>query len=187
MSRRFEATNTPLAGLAVLRRAPFSDSRGFIERLFDLEDLGAITGGKAIVQVNRAVTVKRGSVRGMHFQHPPHAEVKFVACVRGSVYDVAVDLRSGSPTFLRWHGETLAENDHKTLVIPEGFAHGLQTLSDNCEILYFHTASYRPDAEGALNPRDPKLAIRWPQAITELSSKDASHPMLAHDYRGLVL
>jgi dTDP-4-dehydrorhamnose 3,5-epimerase len=187
MSRRFEATNTPLAGLTVLRRAPVGDHRGFLERLFDSEELAALTGGKAIAQVNRTLTAKRGAVRGMHYQHPPHAEVKFVACLRGEVFDVAVDLRRGSPTFLRWHGETLTESDRKTLVIPQGFAHGFQTLSENCELLYFHTASYRADSEGAVNARDPKLGIRWPDAITELSSRDASHPMLTGDFSGIEL
>jgi len=187
MNRRFERSETPLAGLSVLQRAPIGDHRGFLERLFDADELKALTAGKAIAQVNRTLTVKRGSVRGMHFQHPPHTEVKFVTCLRGEVYDVAVDVRRGSPTFLRWHGETLAANDQKTLVIPEGFAHGFQTLAENCELLYFHTASYRADAEGALNARDPKLGIRWPEVITELSSRDESHPMLTGDFAGIVL
>ena len=97
------------------------------------------------------MTASRGTVRGMHFQHPPHAETKFVSCLRGEVFDVAVDLRNGSPTFLHWHAEILSADNHRTLVIPEGFAHGFQTLSDDCEMLYFHTAAYNPEAEGGLN------------------------------------
>lgn len=98
----------------------------------------------------------------MHFQRTPHAEMKLVSCVRGLVFDVAVDLRRGSPTFLRWHSELLSADNHKTLVIPEGFAHGFQTLTDDCEMLYLHTTAYAPDAEAGLNPQDARLAIAWP-------------------------
>jgi dTDP-4-dehydrorhamnose 3,5-epimerase len=108
-----------------------------------------------------------------------------VTCIRGEVFDVAVDLRRESPSFLRWHAETLSELNHRTFVIPEGFAHGFQTLSDDCEILYLHTAPYAPDAERGLNPRDPRLQIAWPLEIADLSPRDATHPMIDERYRGV--
>jgi len=185
MSGRFEIRDTPLQGLKLIERKVVVDDRGFLERLFGGEDLRAVIGDRAVAQVNRTLTSRRGTVRGMHFQLPPHAEFKFVSCLRGSVFDVAVDLRRNSPTFLGWHAELLSDTEHTTLLIPEGFAHGFQALTDNCELLYFHSAAYEPASEGAVNARDPTLAIRWPQDITAMSARDASHPMLAPDYTGV--
>ena len=112
----------------------------------------------------------------MHFQHPPHAETKFISCLTGEVFDVAVDLRRGSPTFLLWHAEILSADNHKTFIIPEGFAHGFQTLTKDCEILYLHTTAYRADAEGGLNASDPRLGIQWPLSIAEQSARDSHIP-----------
>ena len=142
---------------------------------------------KGIVQINHTLTVMRGTVRGLHFQYPPHAEIKIVSCLRGEVFDVAVDLRQGSPTFLQWHGEILSASNHRTLLIPEGFAHGFQTLSDDCELLYFHTAAYQPSAEGGLNAQDPKLNIFWPETVVELSSRDAGQPLVNEEFVGVVI
>jgi dTDP-4-dehydrorhamnose 3,5-epimerase len=185
MSDRFDIFDTPLEGLELIQRKPSGDDRGYFERLFCSEDLKPLISGKAIVQINHTLTAKCGVVRGMHFQHPPYAETKFVSCLRGEVFDVAVDLRQGSPTFLQWHAETLSATNHRTLVIPEGFAHGFQTLIDDCEMLYFHTASYRPGAEGGLNAQDQRLAIEWPLSITELSPRDAAHPHLTGEFVGV--
>lgn len=185
MSSRFDIQETPLRGLCVILRKPIGDERGYLERMYCGEELRALAPGKTIVQINHTLTVRRGTVRGMHFQKPPHGETKLVSCLRGRVFDVAVDLRESSPTFLRWHAEILTEDNHKSLAIPEGFAHGLQTLSDHCEMLYFHTAAYYPGSEGALNARDPILAIRWPEDITDLSPRDASHPMLDRGFKGV--
>jgi len=187
MSARFDILVTPIAGLHVLRRKPIGDSRGYLERLFCAEELQTLIPGKHIAQVNHTLTENRGTVRGMHFQHPPHAETKFVSCLRGEVFDVAVDLRHNSPTFLRWHGELLSADNHKTLVIPEGFAHGFQTLTDDCEMLYFHTTIYQPDAEGGLNALDPRLAIQWPLPVGGLSPRDAGHPFLDDKFSGMTL
>ena len=187
MNSRFELSATPLAGLLVIRRHPRGDARGYLERLFCADELAALTAGKALVQINHTLTVSPGVVRGLHFQRPPHAELKLVSCLRGEVYDVAVDLRAGSPTFLHWHAELLSADNHKSLAIPEGFAHGFQTLTDNCEMLYFHTAAYHPEAEDALNPCDAALAIHWPLAISDLSPRDAAHPMLRPDFKGVSL
>ena len=123
----------------------------------------------------------------MHFQLPPHAETKLVSCLRGEIFDVAVDLRKNSPTFLQCHGEVLSESNHRSLLIPEGFAHGFQALSDDCELIYLHTAAYEASAEGALNAIDQRLAIAWPMVITEISDRDRRHPMLAADFEGIEL
>lgn len=187
MSTRFEILETPLPGLRILQRKPIGDSRGYLERLFCSEELQMLALGKHIAQVNHTLTALRGTVRGMHFQRPPHAEIKFVSCLRGEVFDVAVDLRHNSPTFLRWHAELLSADNHKTLVIPEGFAHGFQTLTDNCEMLYFHTHTYQPDAEGGLNAQDPHLAIQWPLPVGGVSPRDAGHPFLDENFSGMTL
>lgn len=187
MSSRFDLLDTPLSGLRILQRKPIGDGRGYLERLFCAEELQALVPGKHIAQINHTLTSNRGTVRGLHFQRPPHAETKFVSCLRGEVFDVAVDLRDNSPTFLRWHAEVLSADNHKTLVIPEGFAHGFQTLADDCEMLYFHTAAYQPGAEGGLNVQDPQLAIRWPLPVVGLSPRDNSHSMIEDHVQGIVL
>lgn len=169
----------------VLQRRPLVDPRGYLERMFCAQELKTLIGDRSIVQINHTLTAKAGTVRGMHFQYPPHAEIKFVNCLRGEVFDVAVDFRRGSPTFLHWHAEVLGAGNYKTFVIPEGFAHGFQTLTDDCEMLYFHTAAYRQDAEGGLHPQDPRLAVRWPLPVAGLSTRDAAHPILAGDSRGI--
>lgn len=133
------------------------------------------------------VDEKKGSLRGMHFQHAPSAEMKFVSCLRGEVFDVAVDLRPDSSTFLQWHAEVLSADNRKTLAIPEGFAHGFQTLADDCEMFYLHTAVYNQAAEGGLNPQDPALAIAWPLPITELSVRDSTHSMIEAGFSGVRL
>ena len=187
MMPRFDILPTTLEGLKVLRRKPVSDSRGFLERMFCAQEFAPILGEKTITQINRTLTGKCGSIRGMHFQSAPHAETKFVTCLRGEVFDVVVDVRNNSPTFLHWHGELLTQDNHATLLIPEGFAHGFQTLSSDCEMLYFHTAAYHADSGGALNAQDPRLAIKWPMAITEQSERDKSHAAITADFNGVTL
>ena len=187
MSSRFDILDTPIEGLRLIQRKPICDARGHLERLYCSDELQALIPGKDIMQINHTLTIKCGTVRGMHFQHPPYAETKFVSCLRGEVFDVAVDLRRNSSTFLHWHAEVLSADNHKTLVIPEGFAHGFQTLAADCEMLYFHTAIYRPDAEGGLHALDPRLAILWPEAITEISPRDATLPPVPDNFSEVVL
>lgn len=187
MNTRFEVQLTPIADLLVLQRKPLSDNRGYLERMFCAEELESLLVGRRVIQVNHTLTRDPGTVRGMHFQYPPHAETKFVSCLRGEVFDVAVDLRRNSPTFLHWHAEMLSADNHRALVIPEGFAHGFQTLTDNCEMLYLHTAAYHAPAEGGLNPLDPRLAISWSQPVQALSPRDASHPLLDEAFAGIAL
>jgi dTDP-4-dehydrorhamnose 3,5-epimerase len=182
---RFTFSETPLKGLTVLKRYPVGDDRGYLERLFCCEELEPVIGDRPIVQINHTLTRRAGTVRGMHFQHPPHAEMKLVTCLRGEVFDVAVDLRSGSPTFLHWHAERLGADTHQTLAIPEGFAHGFQTLTDDCELLYLHTAAYRPEAEDGVNALDPRIDIRWPWSVAERSDRDCGHSLLDSAYSGI--
>ena len=176
-----------MVGLYELLRHPLGDERGFLERLFCQETLGSLLSGKSIRQVNHTLTRKEGAVRGLHFQYPPHAETKIVTCIKGRVWDVAVDLRQGSPTFLQHQALVLSEENLRSFLIPEGFAHGFQTLTPDCEMLYLHTADYQSGAEGALNALDPQLAIAWPQPITERSARDQKHPMLTQDFLGITL
>jgi len=176
-----------IPGLKVLDRGVVSDHRGFLERLFSAHEFRPLMGDRPIAQVNRSLTQRRGTVRGMHFQSPPHAELKLVTCLRGRVFDVAVDVRHDSATFLRWHAELLDASEHTSLLIPEGFAHGFQALSDDCEMLYFHTAAYEPSAEGGLNPKDPGLSIAWPEEVVELSARDSSFPLIASGFDGVHL
>ena len=184
---RFAIEKTPIDCLHVIRREPIGDERGYLERMFCGHELMSIIGQRSIVQINHTLTEKAGTVRGMHFQHPPNAEMKLVSCLRGEVFDVAVDLRKDSPTFLQWHAEVLTEANHKTLVIPEGFAHGFQVLTDDCELLYLHTAAYAPESEAGLNALDPYLAITWPMPIAERSARDQKHAMLTPEFPGLSL
>jgi dTDP-4-dehydrorhamnose 3,5-epimerase len=185
MTGRFDIQATPLSGLSVILRKPLGDSRGYLERMFCVDELQDILGERRVAQINHTLTQNKGTVRGMHFQYAPHAEMKFVSCLRGSVFDVAVDLRKESPTFLHWHAELLSADNHKALAIPEGFAHGFQTLTDDCEMLYLHTAAYAPGAEAGLNPQDAKLAIEWPLPICEMSPRDAAHAPITADFEGV--
>lgn len=185
MPDRFETTETPINGLLVIHRKPAGDARGWFERLFCAQELSALLPGKAIVQINQSFTENKGTVRGMHFQHPPHAETKLVTCLEGEVFDVAVDLRRNSPTFLCWHGEVLSPENRKTCLIPDGFAHGFQTLEPESKLLYLQTAFYEPEAEGGVCHDDLRLGIDWPLSVTDLSPRDVAYPLIASDYRGI--
>jgi dTDP-4-dehydrorhamnose 3,5-epimerase len=184
---RLFVTDLPLAGLKRIERQRLGDARGFLSRLFCAEELGPAGWTKPIAQINHTYTAKRGTVRGMHFQHPPHADMKLVSCIRGEVWDVAVDIRAGSKTFLRWHAEKLSAGNSRALLIPQGFAHGFQALSDDAELLYCHSSVYNAAAEGGLNPKDPMLAISWPQQIGEISLRDSQYSLLNANFAGVAL
>jgi len=181
----FDIVKTPLAGLVAVQRRRRADARGFFSRLYCAQELSAAGFTEPVAQINHTATAHRGAVRGLHFQFAPHAEDKFVSCLRGEVFDVAVDLRRGSPTFLRWHAQRLSAENGISLLIPKGFAHGFQTLADDCELIYLHSRPYAADAEGALNARDPALAIAWPLPITDISERDAKHPSLTSEFTGI--
>jgi dTDP-4-dehydrorhamnose 3,5-epimerase len=183
----FEFTPTPLPGLTVARRERLGDHRGFLSRLYCAEQFKLAGVYAPIAQINQTLTRQSGTVRGMHFQLSPHAEIKIVSCLHGEIFDVAVDLRRNSPTFLHWHAEVLSAENQRCLVIPQGYAHGFQTLTDDCELLYLHTAAYAPEAERGLNATDPRLSIAWPLAISERSPRDYNHDFLTSDFQGLDL
>jgi len=174
----FTIEHTSISGVRVMARARRADGRGFLERLFDDGELQPVLTGRRIAQVNRTNTQKAGTLRGMHLQVPPAAELKIVSCLRGSVFDVAVDLRPNSATFGSWFGCELTSNNGLSLVLPEGCAHGVQALVDDCDLLYIHTALHMPGAERGLHPIDPDVAIAWPLEPTELSARDAALPNL---------
>lgn len=185
MHNKFDIHNTTIASLKVIHRNTLEDERGYLERLFCNESLKNFLSGKSIVQINHTLTKKCGVVRGMHFQLSPHSEIKFISCLKGEVFDVTIDLRENSPTFLAIHTEILSANNHKTLMIPEGFAHGFQTLTNDCEMLYFHTNHYHAESERGINALDPLINIQWPLPITLRSERDASHPFLFENYTGI--
>lgn len=180
-------TCTKIQGAVVAEQLPFQDSRGAFGRLFCENSLAEQLGSRHIVQINQSRTTSVGAVRGMHFQHPPHAEMKMVRCVKGRVWDVVLDLRANSPTFLQWHAEILSPESAKMLVIPEGCAHGFQALEADSELLYLHTAFYEPSSEGAVRFDDPLVGIAWPIAVTDLSQRDQTHTLLSNDFAGLYL
>ncbi|MBZ0225948.1 MAG: dTDP-4-dehydrorhamnose 3,5-epimerase [Comamonas sp.] len=182
---RFTCTSLPLSSLVRVQHQPLADARGFFERLFCAEELTACGWTHPIAQINRSLTHERGSVRGLHYQQPPHAEMKLVTCLRGAVWDVAVDLRAGSPTFLHWHAEELRADNACALLIPEGFAHGFQALTPDAELLYCHSHPYTPAAEAGLHPLDARLAIPWPLPVARLSPRDAALPEVAWGFVGL--
>jgi dTDP-4-dehydrorhamnose 3,5-epimerase len=182
---RFTVTALPLCGLNRIERQSLGDSRGCLSRLFCAEELASAGWHKPIAQVNHSHTYKRGTVRGMHYQLPPQAEMKLVSCLQGEVWDVAVDLRAGSPTFLQWHAEQLSADNNRALLIPEGFAHGFQALTNDVQLLYCHSAAHNPEAAAALNAQDPRLAIKWPIAISELSVRDAKHLLIDAKFEGV--
>jgi dTDP-4-dehydrorhamnose 3,5-epimerase len=179
--------DTPLDGLKLVQSSPHRDDRGEFVRLFCARELHDVLGNRQIVQINRSRTTQAGMVRGLHFQRPPHSEMKMVRCLRGRLWDVAVDLRRGSSTFLHWHAQELTEDDAQMLVVPEGFAHGFQALEPDCELLYFCTAFYEPQSEGGLCHDDPRLAISWPLPPHGVSPRDLSHPPVGPDFHGIAL
>ena len=178
---------TPLRGAYIIEPKPFKDDRGFFTRVFCKNELHPIFRDKNIVQINHSLTKQRGASRGMHFQYPPKAEIKIVKCLSGSVFDVIIDLHKYSPTFLEWHGEILSAKNMKVMYIPEGFAHGFQTLEDNCELLYLHTEFYSPDNEGGIRYDDPVVNVSWPLRITDISERDLNHPLMSSDFEGIDL
>lgn len=180
-------TALPLQGAYCIEPTPFTDDRGFFARVYCREELAAIGVTRGIAQVNHSRSRTTGTIRGLHYQKPPHAEAKIVKCVRGAVYDVAVDLRRDSPTFLQWHGELLSAENMRMLLVPEGFAHGFQSLEADSEVVYFVTEPYAPGCEGAVRFDDPRVGVRWPAPVTVVSDKDRAVPLLSADFAGLEL
>ncbi len=177
----------PLSGLLCLQHKTHEDARGRFSRLFCEGGLAAQGQAFHIRQINHSITAEKGCVRGLHYQRSPHAEAKLITCLRGAVWDVAVDLRHGSSTFLHWHAERLEAGDGRSLLLPPGFAHGFQALTDDAELLYLHSADYTPHYEGGLLADDPRLAIDWPLPIAQRSTRDCAHPVLTKHFSGVRL
>ena len=176
---------TPIHGLWEIEVSPNADARGSFTRLYCASTFDEVVPGLRFVQVNHSVTRKRGTVRGLHFQRAPALESKLIRCLRGRVFDVAVDLRAGSPTFARWHAVELREDEPRQLLMPPGCAHGFQTLADGCELLYQHSAPYRPAFEDGVRHDDPRLAVVWPEQVTEVSPRDLGFPSIDGKFAGL--
>ena len=185
--QRFNAIQTPLEGLKRIERSPIEDDRGSLSRIFCAQELENAGWLKSVAQINHARTNIKGTVRGMHYQQSPHAEAKLVSCIRGSIWDVAVDLRKGSTTFLQWFAQELSPQNNLAMLIPEGFAHGFQTLENDCEIVYVHSAPFSPSAEARINPQDPSLKIRWPLEIKTISTKDSQQKYIDAHFLGVTL
>lgn len=175
---RFQHIDEPIQGVFVIERQRIGDSRGFLSRLFCADELADAGFRLPVAQINHTLTETAGTLRGLHFQHPPAAEDKLVSCIRGAVFDVAVDLRAGSPNFLRWCGIELSAINNRALLIPQGFAHGFQSLVDGCELLYVHSRPHAPKSEGGLNPQDPAIGVTWPLPVTTISARDAGHALI---------
>lgn len=176
---------TPLSGLYIVDLTPFQDKRGWFARYYCKDEFAQIGHTAEWVQMNHSFTALKGSLRGMHYQLPPFREIKLVRCIAGAVFDVAIDLRQDSPTFLRWFGVELSAENRRMFYIPEGFAHGFQTLSDNCELLYHHSAYYTPSAEAGLRYDDPLTGIRWPLPPADVSDRDKTHLLLTKAFKGI--
>lgn len=176
---------TPLAGAFTVAIEKRGDHRGFFARLFCTKEFTAHGLECNFVQINNSLTGAKGTLRGMHYQLPPAAEVKVVRCIRGAIYDVIVDLRPDSPTFRQSFGAELSSENRTMMYVPRGFAHGFLTLQIDSEVFYLVSAEYDPTAERGLRWDDPALSICWPMPIAEISEKDRSWPGLSHSFHGL--
>lgn len=173
--------DTPLDGARVIDLEKRGDERGFFARYFCEREFAAAGLETSFVQINNSLSVKKGTLRGLHYQLPPAAEVKVVRCVRGAMWDVIVDLRPDSPTFKKWFGLELTADNRLMMYVPRGFAHAILTLTDDTEALYLVSAFYAPNLERGLRWNDPAIAIEWPIKPVEISAKDAKWPDLCTD------
>tara|TARA_B110000858_G_C17733575_1_gene441347 strand:+ start:328 stop:873 length:546 start_codon:yes stop_codon:yes gene_type:complete len=175
----------PIEGLYLVELNSIEDSRGSFSRIFCSNELKNVMSNQNIVQINISKNNQKGLIRGIHYQKKPNAEVKLINCIKGKVYDVVVDLRINSKTFLQWCSYELSQDDNKMLIIPKGCAHGFQTLSENSNLLYFHSEFYSPDKEEGINYNDPVISIKWPLLISEVSKKDKEFKFLNNNFKGI--
>jgi dTDP-4-dehydrorhamnose 3,5-epimerase len=165
-----------IAGHKIVERKFFSDDRGSLLKVFEDEDVDQLSFRPQIKQINLVETRKIGTIRGMHVQLSPFAEMKLVTCLKGLVFDVVIDLRNNSDTFLEWSSCLLDASENYSIIVPEGCAHGLQTLSKDVIMLYAHTNNFTDERETGLNPLDPDLMISWPAPPTGISERDSKLP-----------
>ncbi len=185
--KHFREFSTEISGLKIIERTPIVDERGSFARVWCAEELKDFGWTEPINQINHTLTKNRGAVRGLHFQKPPHAEMKFISCLHGEVFDVLVDLRKGSKSFLKWHAEILSPKKNRSLLVPKGFAHGFQVLSQDAELLYLHSTAYSSSHEAGILADDPILGIDWPLPISERSQRDEKHSLISKEWKGLIL
>jgi dTDP-4-dehydrorhamnose 3,5-epimerase len=178
-------SETPLKGIYIVDLEPLMDRRGSFYRVFCKKEFAQIGHSREILQINHSFTKEKGTIRGLHFQIQPASEIKIIRCVQGAVYDVVVDIRAGSSTLLQWFGVEISRDKTQVIYIPEGFAHGFQTLEANTEMLYHHTAVYNPLNECGLRFNDPRLSIDWPLDVSFISERDAHHPFINNDFQGV--
>lgn len=176
---------TKLKGAYIIDLEPIKDERGFFARCFCQKEFEKYGLNPHIAQCNISYNKKRGTLRGMHYQVAPHEEAKLVRCTMGAIYDVIIDLRPNSATFKRWIAVELTKENLQLLYVPEGFAHGFQTLTDNAELIYYHSAFYSPEYERGLRFDDPTLAINWPLPAGAISPKDQSYPLIDNNFKGI--
>lgn len=169
-------TETPIAGAWLLEIQPISDERGFFARSLCVDTLAAQGLEGRMLQQSVSFNQQRGTLRGMHYQNAPHEEIKLVRVTQGRIYDVILDLRRNSPSYLRWHAVELSADNHRTLYIPKGVAHGFQTLEDRSEVFYQMAQAYVPGYSCGVRWDDPAFAIDWPLAVQAMSSRDTSYP-----------
>lgn len=179
----FETTN--IAGLFTVQLKKLEDERGFFTRTFCKNEFKQVGFNKEFVQFNHSYNKLKGTIRGMHFQYAPFCETKLIRCVQGAVYDVAVDLREGSPTFLQHVGVELTAQNMTSILIPEGFAHGFQTLEDNTALIYHHTEFYAAGADGGMRYDDPALKIDWKLPAVQVSEKDKNYNLVDKNFKGI--
>jgi dTDP-4-dehydrorhamnose 3,5-epimerase len=178
-------SETQLKGAYIITPDFIEDERGFLARVFCRREFEEHGLNSCLVQCNISFNNTKGTLRGMHYQIPPHAEAKLVRCTAGAVYDVIVDLRTASPTFRQWFATELSAESRELLYIPEGFAHGFQTLTDNTEVAYQHSTFYSPDSARGLRFEDPLLGIEWPLAVGVISPRDRSYPFMETGFKGI--
>lgn len=171
---------TKLKGLYVVEPELLSDERGKFARTYCKKEFAEINFDKEFVQMNFSLNYKKGTLRGMHYQTAPYEETKLIRCISGKVFDVAVDLRKNSGTYLQWFGTELSKENSKMMFIPEGFAHGFLTLEDNSELIYHHTQYFNPSAERGIRYDDKSVNIQFPGEVLIVSEKDRSYPLIVN-------
>ena len=170
-----EFIETALKGAYIIKLDPKGDKRGSFTRIFCEKELAEIGFDKRIVQINHSITEEKGTLRGMHYQVGVASEIKIIRVIKGSVYDVIVDMRPDSDTFLKWTSSNLSKDSPQILYVPEGFAHGFQTLSQDVEMIYQHSSFYDPNSERGFPYDDPKIRISWPLPVSVVSERDSNH------------
>jgi dTDP-4-dehydrorhamnose 3,5-epimerase len=178
-------SETILKGSYIIEPSMFSDDRGGFSRIFCKREFQEIGHTKEFVQFNHSYNTLKGTLRGMHYQVPPFKEIKLIRCVKGAVADVIIDIRTGSPTFLQHVTVELSEKNKRLIYIPEGFAHGFQTLEDDTELIYFHSEYYTPNADSGFNHADPAFGISWPLPLSRISEKDKNIPHITPQFKGI--